>query len=107
MESKIESSIESKTKDKMEIKLYNDVVFKWIFGRQEYTVPLLNLLNSVVSYEGEEPKFKDVRILNPYDQSEPFTREKQGILDLRVQENYTGEWINLEIQVVYDADYAL
>ncbi len=98
--------MKTKTKSKMEIKLYNDVVFKWIFGRQEHTAPLIALLNSVVTYEGGGPKFTDVKILNPYDQSEPFTREKQGILDLRVQENNTKEWIDLEIQVVYDADYA-
>ncbi|MBF0411445.1 MAG: hypothetical protein HQK70_01890 [Desulfamplus sp.] len=52
----------------MEIKLYNDVAFKWIFGRQEQTLPLICFLNSVVCYDLDEcsetvrPKFSEVEI---------------------------------------------
>ncbi len=92
----------------MGIKLYNDIVFKWIFGRQGHTGPLIAFLNAVVGYEGDKsaPKFTKVRILNPYDQSEPFTNEKQGILDLRIYEEISNEWIDLEVQVIYSSDYA-
>ncbi|MBF0225480.1 MAG: Rpn family recombination-promoting nuclease/putative transposase, partial [Desulfobacterales bacterium] len=89
----------------MEIRLYNDIVFKWIFGRQEYTRPLICLLNAVVCYENEEPKFSEVQILNPFDRSEPFTNEKQGILDIRAKDTVSGEWIDLEIQVLYSESY--
>jgi len=93
----------------VKIKLYNDIVFKWIFGRQEHTGPLLAFLNAMVGYDGHGhssgPKFTNVLIMNPYDQSEPFTMEKQGILDLRLQEVDSKEWIDLEMQVLYSPDY--
>lgn len=95
----------------MEIKLYNDVVFKWVFGRKEQTYPLICFLNAVVSYDYDEcsescrPKFSEVEILNPYDANEPFTNEKQGILDIRAKDINTHEWIDLEVQVVRTADY--
>ncbi|MBF0377084.1 MAG: PD-(D/E)XK nuclease family transposase [Desulfamplus sp.] len=97
----------------MEIKLYNDVVFKWVFGRQEQTYPLICFLNAVVSYDVDEcdcaenikPTFSEVEILNPYDANEPFTNEKQGILDVRAKDTDTQEWIDLEVQVVRTSDY--
>ncbi|SLM28678.1 hypothetical protein MTBBW1_1430050 [Desulfamplus magnetovallimortis] len=42
----------------MKIKLYNDIVFKWVFGRQEHTGPLISLLNAVM---GSSCKFSDVQ----------------------------------------------
>ena len=86
----------------MEIKLYNDVVFKWVFGRQEQTYPLICFLNSVVSYDlddcsdTDKPKFSEVEILNPYDANEPFTNEKQGILDIRAKDINSQEWIDYD-----------
>ena len=59
----------------MEIKLYNDIAFKWIFGRQEHTVPLIGLINSVLCHDdgkSSPAKFSEIQILNPYDYSEPF-----------------------------------
>ncbi|MBF0390681.1 MAG: PD-(D/E)XK nuclease family transposase [Desulfamplus sp.] len=101
----------------MEIKLYNDVVFKWVFGRQEQTYPLICFLNAVVSYDCDDcsegcasnavcrPQFSEVEILNPYDANEPFTNEKQGILDIRAKDTNTQEWIDLEVQFVRTSDY--
>ena len=89
----------------MEIKLYNDIVFKWIFGRQEQTGPLIDFLNAVVSYEGSAPRFSEVQILNPFDRSEPFKNEKQGVLDIRARDTATNDWIDLEVQVLYSEDY--
>lgn len=61
----------------MQIKLYNDIAFKWIFGRQQRTGPLIALINAVLSYEKGTPQFDEVQILNPFDVSEPFKNEKQ------------------------------
>ena len=81
----------------MKIKLYNDLVFKWIFGRQEHTSPLIALLNAVT---GIPDKFSDIRILNPFDNSEPFKNEKQGILDIRGKDSLSDDWFDLEVQVI-------
>ncbi len=81
----------------MKIKLYNDMVFKWVFGRQSHTGPLVSLLNAVTNSPG---KFSEVEILNPYDSSEPFKDEKQGILDIRARESASLEWVDLEVQVI-------
>ena len=86
----------------MQINLHNDIVFKWIFGRQEHTVPLISLLNAATGIPG---KFSDVRILNPFDLSEPLTNEKQGILDIRGKDTDTDEWFDLEVQVVGSVFY--
>ncbi len=89
----------------MKIKLYNDVAFKWIFGRQEHTGPLIQLINAVICHEEGSPRFSDVSIMNPYDTSEPLKNEKQGILDIRARDNLTGEWVDLEVQVRYKETY--
>ena len=86
----------------MEIKLYTDIVFKWIFGRQEHTGPLISFLNAATGIPG---KFSEVRILNPFDASEPFKNEKQGILDIRGHDTSSDEWVDLEVQVVLDEFY--
>ena len=86
----------------MKIKLYNDIVFKWIFGRQKNTAPLLSLLNAAINSPN---RFSEVRILNPYDCSEPFKNEKQGVLDIRGRDSDTKEWFDLEVQVVVSDIY--
>ena len=86
----------------MKIKLYNDVVFKWVFGRQAHTGPLISLLNAATDSPG---KFSEVEILNPFDPSEPFKDQKQGILDIRAMESKSREWVDLEVQVVVGAFY--
>lgn len=90
----------------MQIKLYNDIAFKWIFGRQQCTGPLIALINAVLSHENSDtPKFDEVQILNPFDASEPFKHEKQGILDVRAKEVHSGTWVDLEVQVRYSESY--
>ena len=89
----------------MKIKLYNDIAFKWIFGRQEQTGPLIKFINAVICHEGDAPKFSEIKILNPYDISEPFKNEKQGILDIRAKDSISNEWVNLEVQVAYSESY--
>ena len=88
----------------MEIELYNDVAFKWIFGRQERTEPLLSFLNAVTGYEGSGSVFGDIKIMNPFDISK-FSDEKSGILDIRVMDKKSGVWADVEVQVRYQAVY--
>jgi len=88
----------------VEIELYNDVAFKWIFGRQERTKPLLSLLNAVTGYEGSESVFGDIKIMNPFDMSK-FSEDKSGILDIRVMDKKSGVWADVEVQVRYQAVY--
>lgn len=89
----------------MQIKLYNDIAFKWIFGRQEHTGPLIQFINSVISHEDGSSEFSEVQILNPFDSSEPFKNEKQGILDIRAKDIHTNQWVNIEVQVLYSESY--
>ncbi|MDM8525120.1 Rpn family recombination-promoting nuclease/putative transposase [Desulfococcaceae bacterium HSG8] len=84
----------------MEIYLYNDVAFKWTFGRQERTTPLISLLNAVVG----EPLFREIRVMNPFDISK-YPEDKMGILDLRVKEAGSGIWADVEMQVAYQEYY--
>jgi predicted transposase/invertase (TIGR01784 family) len=86
----------------MEIELYNDVAFKWIFGRQERTKPLISLLNAVIGHDGGEPVFEDIRIMNPFDMTK-FSAEKYGILDIRVMDKRSGTWADVEVQVAYQS----
>ncbi|SLM30632.1 hypothetical protein MTBBW1_2360015 [Desulfamplus magnetovallimortis] len=81
----------------MKIKLYNDIVFKWVFGREKETGPLLSLLNAATN---SPKRFSDVQILNPFDATRPYKNEKQGILDIRGRESNTKEWFDLEVQVI-------
>jgi len=80
------------------IYLYNDVAFKWIFGREKETRPLITLLNAIVSYDGLGPGFSEIEIKNPYDVSQPLSKQKQGILDIRAKDKHTGIWIDLEME---------
>ncbi len=88
----------------MKIYLYNDVAFRWVFGRQEQVGPIASVLNAVVGYDCTEPGFRDIRILNPFDLKK-YKADKQGILDLRVRDETTDTWLNVEMQVKYQAFY--
>jgi len=80
------------------IHLYNDVAFKWTFGREKESRPLTKLLNAVVSHDGLGPCFSQIEIKNPYDESQPLSKQKQGILDIRAKDKLTGIWIDLEME---------
>jgi predicted transposase/invertase (TIGR01784 family) len=88
----------------MEICLYNDIAFKWAFGRQKRTKPLISLLNAVVGHKGQKKLFRNIRILNPFDISK-YQEDKRGILDLRVKETGRGLWADVEIQVLHQESY--
>jgi len=80
------------------IHLYNDVAFKWIFGREKESRPLTKLLNAVVSHDGLGPCFSKIEIKNPYDFTQPLSKQKQGILDIRAKDEKTDIWIDLEME---------
>ncbi len=88
----------------MKIYLYNDVAFKWAFGRQEHTKPLISLLNAVTGHNRPGTLFSEIRIMNPFDMS-IYQEDKQGILDLRVKETGSGIWADVEIQVAHQKFY--
>jgi predicted transposase/invertase (TIGR01784 family) len=88
----------------MEVCLYNDFAFKWLFGREQKKKPIISLLNAVVGAENNETVFSDIRIPTPFDATK-FAEEKQGILDLRVKDELTGTWGDVEIQVRYQHYY--
>ncbi|OQY58650.1 MAG: hypothetical protein B6245_10760 [Desulfobacteraceae bacterium 4572_88] len=91
-------------KDPMKICLYNDVAFKWTFGRQERTGPLISLLNAVMGHGSPGTVFREIRVLNPFDISK-YADDKMGILDLRVREATSGIWADVEMQVAYQECY--
>jgi len=80
------------------INLYNDVAFKWVFGREKESQPLIKLLNAIIDYDGYGPVFTEMEIKNPYDLNIPLSKQKQGILDIRAMDKNTGIWIDLEIE---------
>jgi predicted transposase/invertase (TIGR01784 family) len=90
----------------MEICLDNDIAFKWSFGRQERTKPLISLLNAIVKYRRHigTARFREIRIMNPFDISK-YQEDKRGILDLRVKETGTGVWADVEVQVTHQKFY--
>jgi len=86
------------------IHLCNDVAFKWVFGRQERTDPLISLLNAVAGHESPGTLFREIRVLNPFDISK-YAGDKMGILDLRVREAASGIWADVEMQVEHQEYY--
>ncbi|KPA10964.1 hypothetical protein MHK_008839 [Candidatus Magnetomorum sp. HK-1] len=80
------------------IHLWNDVAFKWIFGREKESRPLIKLLNAVVSHDGLGPGFSEIEIKNPYDVTQPLSKQKQGILDIRAKDKNSGIWVDLEME---------
>ena len=36
------------------------------------------------------PLFSEMEIKNPYDETQPLSKQKQGILDIRAKDNETG-----------------
>ncbi len=88
----------------MKIYLYNDVAFSWVFGRQEQIKPITSVLNAVIGYDSADPKFRDIRILNPFDITK-YKTDKRGILDLRVRDMKADIWFNVEMQVRYQKFY--
>ncbi|GEM_PF-2181479 len=88
----------------MKIYLYNDVAFRWFFGRQEQVGPITSVLNAIVGYDSSYPGYKDIRVLNPFD-IKKYKAEKQGILDLRVRDKTADIWFDVEMQVKYQEFY--
>ncbi|ETR68070.1 MAG: hypothetical protein OMM_04780 [Candidatus Magnetoglobus multicellularis str. Araruama] len=87
-----------KNTEKTVVHIYNDVAFKWLFGREKESRPLTKLLNAVVAHDGLGPGFSEIEIKNPYDESQPLSKQKQGILDIRAKDKETGIWFDLEME---------
>ncbi|ETR73392.1 MAG: hypothetical protein OMM_06966 [Candidatus Magnetoglobus multicellularis str. Araruama] len=62
--------------EKTVVHIYNDVAFKWLFGREKESRPLTKLLNAVVAHDGLGPGFSEIEIKNPYDESQPLSKQR-------------------------------
>jgi RNase H-fold protein (predicted Holliday junction resolvase) len=80
-----------------EIKLYayNDMVFKYLMGREECKAQLMGFINAVLQQCGRHP-VTDLVINNPFNLQE-YKDDKLTILDLRVTDDL-GRSFNMEIQ---------
>jgi predicted transposase/invertase (TIGR01784 family) len=72
----------------------NDVIFKWVFGDDRETGPLVDFLHAVLDLPARE--FAEVRILNAALPRE-HPDDKLGILDVKVK-TASGQLIDIEIQ---------
>jgi predicted transposase/invertase (TIGR01784 family) len=77
-----------------------DLAFKKLFGSEDNKDILISFINSIVS---EKDKVKEIRLVNPYNEKE-FKNDKLSILDIKAQEELTGQWYNIEMQIT-DQDY--
>jgi len=85
------------------IPLFNDLVFKYVFGSKEHVTVLCAFLNAILSPVLKH-KIVEVNIENPFNLQEAWD-EKLSILDIRATDE-TGKIYNLEMQVAEDHRYA-
>ena len=83
--------------------LLNDVVFKYVFGRNENTKPLISLLNAVLRLEGKD-RIENIEVLNPFNYRE-YLEDKMSIVDTRVKDG-NGLFYNIEVQNYNDKAFA-
>ena len=75
--------------------LMNDMIFKYVFGRNENTKPLISLLNAILRLEGKN-RIENVEILNPFNYQE-YKDEKLSIVDTKVKDG-NGFFYSIEVQ---------
>lgn len=83
-------------------KAYGDMVFKYLFGREESKEQLMAFINAVLKDDGGF-LISDLEIQNPFNLKE-FENDKLSILDLKAKDQ-TGRIFNLEIQTMGYKDY--
>lgn len=81
------------------IRLTDDDVFAWCFGRNEQKEPLLALINAVFKDAGYAP-ITDISIANPFSVRSYLT-DKKPVLDIR-GEDETGKKYDIEMQSYND-----
>ncbi len=89
---------ELEKKDKQEyngISITNDVVFKLVFGTEDSTAILLDVINAVLEHSGHT-KIKTVSLKNPVILGEKFWMKKSELDILAVDEN--GKSYDIEMQ---------
>ncbi len=85
------------------IPLFNDLVFKYVFGSKEHVSALCAFLNAILSPLMKH-RIVQVNLENPFNLQEALD-EKLSILDIRATDE-TGRILNLEMQVAEDGRYA-
>jgi predicted transposase/invertase (TIGR01784 family) len=86
-----------------EIKAYNDIVAKYILGREETKDILLSFVNAVFD-DSDYEQIKEIEILNPFNIQE-YQTDKLSVLDLKAKDG-KGRSINIEIQIRGDRNFA-
>jgi len=86
----------------MNLRLTNDQIFKAVFGQEKDYGHLINLLNALLEYSGEE-EIREIELLNPYTKIESVD-DKVSILDIRARDG-KGILYNIEMQINPDSSY--
>jgi predicted transposase/invertase (TIGR01784 family) len=79
-----------------------DIVFKYIFGREENSDCLLSFINAVLT-DSEMNKIKRIEILNPFNEKE-FINDKLSVLDIKAEDELNNVY-NIEIQLSGNEEY--
>lgn len=82
---------------------YGDMVFKYLFGREESKEQLKAFINAVLE-DGDGISVTELEIQNPFNLKE-FESDKLSILDLKAKDQ-KGRTFNLEVQTMGYKDYA-
>ena len=78
------------------LRITNDFVFKYVFGRDEATPVLLDFVNAVLE-EASAPLASSITHLNPFSGRDAHWG-KEAILDVRAQDD-TGRQFDIEVQI--------
>jgi len=86
----------------MVIRLTNDFVFKYVFGRESSKPMLLEFVNAVLTDSGFSP-ISDLTLKNPINlKSADFLKE--SVLDIRAEDS-SGAQFDIEIQVAQEKSF--
>ena len=83
--------------------LMNDLMFKYVFGRNENTKPLISLLNAILRLEGKN-RIESIEILNPFNYGE-YKDEKFSIVDTKAKDG-NGFFYSIEVQNYIDQAFS-
>ncbi|NLO18434.1 MAG: Rpn family recombination-promoting nuclease/putative transposase, partial [Ignavibacteria bacterium] len=76
--------------------LKNDIIFKYVFGYEEHSQILIQLLNAVLNLDGEN-RISEVTYLNSINLKK-YLNDKLTILDIKAKDN-KGKLYNIEMQL--------
>ena len=86
----------------MEINRTNDVLFKWIFGKEERKDLLLSFINAVLTNGAEEDVIADIELIDREIDPQAYG-DKESRLDI-LGRTIEGKVVNLEVQTNNEQD---